>query len=163
MDDETLVWSGRPSWRSMLSFYVRWVVPALLPAIVITLVDALTDADWPVEIGVAISVVLLIVVLVWGWLSRLDTRFTVTTHRLIIRHGILARREQSAHIDRVQNITTRQTVVDRMLGVGAVDFDTAGTDDYEFVFGGVRHPQGLRERIARSYTSRAADLDADRR
>ena len=163
IDDEALIWSGRPSWRSMVSFYARWFIPALLPVIVMVLVDTLTSANWPIEVGAAISVVLLSGVLVLGWFSRLDTQFTVTTHRLIIRHGILSRREQSAHIDRVQNITTRQTVADRMLGVGAVDFDTAGTDDYEFVFRGIRHPQQLRERISRAYTDRVGgELDTTR-
>ena len=98
-------------------------------------------------------------ILTLGWFTRLDTQYTVTTHRLIIRHGILSRNEQSAHIDRVQNVSTRQTIFDRMLGAGAVDFDTAGTDDYEFVFGGIRRPQDLRETIARTYTDRVRELE----
>lgn len=142
----------------MISFY-QWGIPTLLPVVVIALVNRLTDVDWPIEVGIALTVVLWVVILIAGWFTRLGTYYTITTHRLIIRHGILSRHEQAAHIDRVQNVNTRQTVFDRMLGVGAVDFDTAGTDDYEFVFGGVRHPQDLREAIARTYTERARELE----
>lgn len=156
-----MVWSGRPSWRSMLSFYFRWGLPALIPLVVILVVRALSDESWPIWLGVVITLVLLVLVALIAWFTRLDQQFTVTSHRLIIRHGILSRREQAAHIDRVQNVSTRQTVVDRMLKVGSVDFDTAGTDDYEFMFDGVNNPQRLRELIADAYTKRIRELGRD--
>ncbi|MGI9658978.1 MAG: PH domain-containing protein [Gaiellaceae bacterium] len=161
IEGEYLVWKGRPSWRSMISFYIRWGIPSLIPLIVIILVRQFTDQDWPIWIGIVITLILLVLVALIAWFTRLDQQFTVTSHRLIIRHGILSRREQSAHIDRVQNVSTRQTVVDRMLKVGSVDFDTAGTDDYEFVFDGVNNPQALRETIAEAYSSRISELDRD--
>jgi len=160
IEGETLVWKGRPSWRSMVSFYFRWGIPALIPLIVIILVRRFTDENWPTWVGIVITLVLLVLVALIAWFTRLDQQFTVTSHRLIIRHGILSRREQSAHIDRVQNVSTRQTVVDRMLKVGSVDFDTAGTDDYEFMFDGVNHPQRLRETIAQAYSARVSELEA---
>ena len=143
----------------MVSFYIKCGIPSLVPLIVIVLVREFTDQDWPIWVGIVITLVLLVIVALIAWFTRLDQQFTVTSHRLIIRHGILSRREQSAHIDRVQNVSTRQTVVDRMLKVGSVDFDTAGTDDYEFVFGGVNNPQHLRETIAQVYSTRVAELD----
>lgn len=145
----------------MFSFYFKWGIPALIPLIVIILVRQLSDTDWPLWVGIVITIVILVVISVIAWLTRLDTQFTITTHRLMIREGILSRNEQSAHIDRVQNVSTRQTFVDRMLRVGAVDFDTAGTDDYEFVFDGVKNPHALRETIAQTYTNRIRDLDLD--
>ena len=32
----------------------------------------------------------------------------------------------------MQNVNTDQTLIERMLGVGTVDFDTAGSDDSDF-------------------------------
>ena len=161
IESEKLVWSGRPSWRSMVSFYLTWSIPTLIPLAVILLVRKYTDADWPIWLAIALTLVLLLIVALVAWFTRLDTQFTVTSHRLIIRHGIVSRREQSAHIDRVQNISTRQSVFDRLLRVGSVDFDTAGTDDYEFIFEGVNHPQRLRELIAQTYSSRVDERDGD--
>jgi uncharacterized membrane protein YdbT with pleckstrin-like domain len=43
----------------------------------------------------------------------------------------------------VQNVNYEQGVLDRMLRVGSVDFDTAGTDDSEFRFEWVNQPEGV--------------------
>ena len=53
----------------------------------------------------------------------------VTNQRLYIRRGILSKKVQQTRIDRVQNVNTDQRFRDRLLRVGTVDFDTAGTDD----------------------------------
>jgi uncharacterized membrane protein YdbT with pleckstrin-like domain len=161
LEGEELIWTGRPSWRSMLTFYVRWGTLALVPVVVVAVVVGVSDVDWPIWVGVVITLILLAIVLVTGWIKRIETRYTVTDRRLIIRHGILTRKEQSAHIDRVQNVNTAQTVLERMLRVGTVDFDTAGTDDYEFKFAGVEDPRGLREIIAKAYGDRLHELERD--
>jgi uncharacterized membrane protein YdbT with pleckstrin-like domain len=57
-----------------------------------------------------------------------------------IRRGILAKRVQQTRIDRVQNVNTNQSLRERLLRVGTVDFDTAGTDDSEFRFVGIADP-----------------------
>src|SRR3990172_1252314 len=131
LEGEGLVWQGRPSWRSMLAFYLKWG--------------------------------LLAIVLIIGWIRRIETLYTVTDQRILIRKGILSRSEKSAHIDRVQNVTTTQSVLDRMLRVGDVDLDTAGTDDYEFKFAGVNGPRDLRELIAKAYGTRIQELEGEPR
>ena len=50
------------------------------------------------------------------------------------------KREQQTRIERVQNVNTSQSFLERVLGVGVVDFDTAGTDDSEFRFVGIADP-----------------------
>jgi uncharacterized membrane protein YdbT with pleckstrin-like domain len=47
---------------------------------------------------------------------------------------------QQTRIDRVQNVNTEQSIMDRILRVGNVDFDTAGTDDSDFHFVGIAGP-----------------------
>ena len=159
LDGEGLIWSGRPSWRSMLAFYLKWGGLALVPLVAVALAVGVGNADWSVWIGVAVSAVLLVIVLLVGWITRIETLYTVTDQRILIRKGILSRREKSAHIDRVQNVTTTQSVLDRILQVGDVDFDTAGTDDYEFKFAGVDSPRNLRELIAKAYGERVQELE----
>jgi uncharacterized membrane protein YdbT with pleckstrin-like domain len=66
--------------------------------------------------------------------------YTITNQRLRIKRGIVARQVQQTQLDRVQNVNTNQSVLERVLQVGTVDFDTAGTDDSEFKFAGVEDP-----------------------
>ena len=65
------------------------------------------------------------------------------------RHRLAARVQQT-RIDRVQNVNTRQRPIDRLLRVGTVDFDTAGTDDSDFTFEGVNDPTGVAAAVDRA-------------
>jgi uncharacterized membrane protein YdbT with pleckstrin-like domain len=151
LDDESLIWQGRPSWRSALAYYLKWGLIALVPAIVVIVARVFGTLKSATVWGIVVSVVLLVLVLLIGWLRRIGIQYTITDKRIVIRHGILSRSEHSAHIDRVQNVNTYQSFFERMLGVGTVDFDTAGSEDFDFKFVGVEDPGGLRQRIDREY------------
>ena len=94
------------------------------------------------------SGVLLVIVLLVGWLKKLQTLYIVTDERIHIRQGILSRRDHSTTHARVQNVNSTQGIIDRILGTGDVDFDTAGSDDFEFRFYAVRHPEQLVRLVA---------------
>jgi uncharacterized membrane protein YdbT with pleckstrin-like domain len=87
-----------------------------------------------------------------GWIKRQTTRYLVTDRRIHIRTGMMSRNERTTHVDRVQNVNLNQTIVQRMLGIGDVDWDTAGTDasDADFTFRGVDDPSSL-VRVADRY------------
>jgi uncharacterized membrane protein YdbT with pleckstrin-like domain len=131
--DEELVFEGHPSWRGVLSFYVYGVGAAVILGVVVGLLGGSL-------IGSVVAVAGIALVLLGGFLKRVATHYVVTTQRLRIRRGILNRRVQQTRIDRVQNVNTDQRLVDRILRVGTVDFDTAGTDDSDFTFRGIANP-----------------------
>lgn len=90
--------------------------------------------------GVLVFVGCIAIAFVVGLVRRIFVRFTITDQRLRIQRGIIARAVQQTRIERVQNVNTRQSPVDRLLRVGKVDFDTAGSDDSDFTFNGVNDP-----------------------
>ena len=130
---ERILFEGHPSWRALLSFYVT----AIAGAVVIALVVALAAGA---ALAVVVGVVLVAVVVVVGLVRRMATQYRVTSQRLRIRRGVFAKRVQQTRLDRVQNVNTEQSLVDRILRVGTVGFDTAGTDDSEFRFVGIASP-----------------------
>lgn len=145
---ELLIFEGHPSWRSILGFYIKGILlVAVAGAIATVAVDTAT--------ATLVAIVLLAVVLVAGYVKRLFTTYTITNHRLHIRRGIIARAEQQTQISRVQNVNTHQSVLQRMLMIGDVNFDTAAGDDYDFQFGGVASPAEVVEAVHR------AQRDAD--
>jgi uncharacterized membrane protein YdbT with pleckstrin-like domain len=133
---EQVVFEGHPSWRALLSYYVPGVAGAVLVGVIAALI-------WSAGVGILVGVVLVAFVLVYGFVRRMATVYMVSSQRLYIRRGILAKRVQQTRIDRVQNVNTAQTVLQRVLRVGKVDFDTAGTDDSEFAFVGISNPDGV--------------------
>jgi uncharacterized membrane protein YdbT with pleckstrin-like domain len=133
---EEIVFEGHPSWRGVLSFYVKGLAVAL--AIGAILFFATTTFT-----GILAFAIIMALVIVAGLIKRMATRYVISTERLNIRTGILNKRVQQTNINRVQNVNTEQTFLDRLLRVGAVDFDTAGTDDSDFTFRGVANPAGI--------------------
>ena len=131
---ERELFSGHPSWRSTLGFYIKGLALAAVAGVLAYLI-------WDTETAVVVGVVLLAIALVVGFLRRLATTYTITSQRLHIRRGIVARRTQEARLERVQNVNTSQSVLERVLQVGSVDFDTAGTTDSDFTFAGVSQPE----------------------
>ena len=130
---EHVIYDGHPSWRSVLSLYLQGALAgAVLGAIAWFAVSEAT--------GVAVFVACIVIAFVIGLVRRIFVRFTITDQRLRIQRGILSRAVQQTRIDRVQNVNTSQSPVERLLRVGKVDFDTAGTDDSDFVFDGVNDP-----------------------
>jgi uncharacterized membrane protein YdbT with pleckstrin-like domain len=130
---EEVVFQGHPSWRALLSFYVPTVGGALVVAVLVGLVAG----AW---VGIVAAAALVGGVLVYGLVKRSATLYMVSSQRLYIRRGILSKRVQQTRIDRVQNVNTEQSALDRVLRVGTVDFDTAGSDDSEFRFVGIAGP-----------------------
>lgn len=127
-------------------YFIKWGFVALVPvsiAGILRLNDRGTGFDyWK---WVVISLVLLAVVIAIDVVRRALIDYVVTDHRIRIRTGVLSRREQSAAIERVQNINTSQSLLDRILKIGAIDFDTAGTEASEasLEFRGVARPHEL--------------------
>jgi uncharacterized membrane protein YdbT with pleckstrin-like domain len=147
---EDLVWRGHPSWRANLGWYILGIIVALLPVSVAGLLKS-SDKGTGLEYWqwILISLGLVAIVIVIDMIRRIATTYTITTRRLHIRRGILRRIDQSTHLDRVQNLNTRQSLIQRLLAVGAVDFDTAGTEAAEasFSFAGVSRPLSLVNRV----------------
>src|SRR4051794_30910347 len=144
--NEQIISEGHPSWRSILAYYLKGLAGALVAAAIGYLLDG---------IGLAIGVFLLIeaLVLAAGFIRRFATVYTITTQRLRIKRGIIARHVQQTDIERVQNVSTNQSVIERMLQVGTVDFDTAGTDDSDFKFAGVEDPEEVVAAVDRAKKS----------
>jgi uncharacterized membrane protein YdbT with pleckstrin-like domain len=151
---EEIVFEGHPSWRGVLSFYVKGLGIAL--AIGLIIFFAISDGA-----GIAAFAVVMAIVILAGLIKRMATRYVISTERLNIRTGILSKHVQQTNIDRVQNVNTEQTFLDRLLRVGAVDFDTAGTDDSDFTFRGVAHPSGIVAAVDRAQRMRRRELEAE--
>lgn len=124
----------------MLAFYARGVIVAVLAGVAAGIATRL--AGRAVEVGwVAVAVlVVFVVVLVWGLARRLATTYTITSRRLTIHVGLLAREMHETRLERVQNVRSRQRLLERLLGIGTVDFDTAAGAAYDFSFRGVDDP-----------------------
>jgi uncharacterized membrane protein YdbT with pleckstrin-like domain len=85
-----------------------------------------------------------------GTLRRIQTTYTITNRRLTIHTGLLSREMHETRLERVQNVNSRQSLFQRILGVGSVDFDTAGSAEFDFTFRGVADPHAIVRTVDRA-------------
>ena len=140
---EAVVFHGHPSWRSMLGFYLKGFVVAIGAGVLTGIVSAIADST--VHIGwivIAVLAVLVITLLV-GFITRIQTTYTITDQRLTIDRGLLARDVHETRLERVQNVNSSQSLLERVLRIGTVDFDTAAGAEFDFAFRGVANPHEI--------------------
>lgn len=146
---EQVIFEGHPSWRAILGFYLKGIVVAAVLGVIAKLVDGNSSAFLVVLVVIALTVLI-------GFVKRVATTYTITNRRLNIKRGIISREIQETRLERVQNVNYRQSVYQRLMQIGDVDFDTAATDDYNFVFAGVADPADVVHRVDQATGTHAA-------
>ena len=131
---EQIIFQGRPSWRSIMAFHLGGLVLAVAVGVAVAVAKS-------TGLGVAAGVVVLLLAILVGFLRRLGTHYVLTDERLHIRRGLISKDVQETRLDRVQNVNTHQSIIERMLQIGTVDFDTSASGGYDFRFAGVAQPE----------------------
>lgn len=139
--DEQVIFQGHPSWRAILGFYLKGILVAAIVGVIAKLVGAGSATVFLIVLAIIAITVLV------GFVKRVATTYTITNRRLNIKRGIISREIQETRLERVQNVNYRQSVYQRVMQIGDVDFDTAATDDYNFVFVGVANPSEVVHRV----------------
>jgi uncharacterized membrane protein YdbT with pleckstrin-like domain len=137
---ETVIFEGRPSWRSILGFYFLGLLAAAAAGVIVGLATSKGG------VGAAVGVGVFVIVLIAGFLKRVFTKYTITTRRLRVQRGVLTRHIQETRVDRLQDHSISQTIIERMLRVGNIDFDTSGESAERtdmFRFEGVSNPESI--------------------
>jgi uncharacterized membrane protein YdbT with pleckstrin-like domain len=147
---EQVMFQGHPSWRSIIAFYIKGLLVVLIAAFVVGIVTNITGDDTDSGLVALVAVVGVAVIVLAGFIKRITVHYTITTRRLHIKRGIISREIQETRLERVQNVNYDQSVLQRLLQVGDVDFDTAAGDDYNFIFAGVANPDEVVEQVDRA-------------
>ena len=124
---EDVFFHGHPSWRSMFAFHLKGFLSAIAVGVIVGLISAFTDKHPQVPWIVVAVVVWMAGVILIGFIRRVRTTYTITDRRLTIDLGLLSREVHETRLERVQNVNSSQSMIERLLRVGTVDFDTAGS------------------------------------
>jgi uncharacterized membrane protein YdbT with pleckstrin-like domain len=127
------------------------VVAGALAGSVTAIVSGHVQAEWVI----VVVLVALVTVLMAGLISRARTTYTITSERLTIQKGLMSRDLRQTRLERVQNVNARQSIMERLLRVGTVDFDTAGGAGYDFTFYGVDDPREIVRTVERALRARS--------
>ena len=150
---ETVALDLRPHWW----YFARQILTgAVLLVLVILVFGNQPDADW-LQTGVnGVTAILLVAWAGWLTLKYLQWRmtyFVVTDRRVIYRTGVFSKRGVEIPLERINNINFHQRLIDRMIGAGDLDIESAGRDGQSH-FDFVRHPDGVQHEIYRQMEKR---------
>lgn len=138
----------------MIAFHGRGLLAAIAAGVVAGLASASVSgavaAGW-----VTLAVVAVFgLVLARGLVKRRRTTYTITDRRLTIEVGLMARAVHETRLERIQNVRSTQTPLERLLDVGTVSFDTAAGAGFDFRFTGVAHPRRIVRTVDRALHER---------
>ncbi|HZQ50452.1 MAG TPA: PH domain-containing protein [Candidatus Dormibacteraeota bacterium] len=145
-----------PGENLILKVHQHWIFIAkslLLPVALIVLVVL---ADFTFISGIKVDnlgtfltlgvVALALLWLIVVWIRWQSTSYTLTDQRIKIESGVLSRAEKIIPIDRIQDCTTRMSLVGRMLGYGRVEVDAAGAQGAEILLH-LPNPGAFRDQV----------------
>jgi uncharacterized membrane protein YdbT with pleckstrin-like domain len=140
---EEILYEGHPSWRAILDFYIKGILATAVVCLLVALGTSVFGDEADTGLVVIIALVGVAVTILAGFIKRVATSYTITNRRLHIKRGVVSRTIQETRLERVQNVNYNQSILQRVLQVGDVDFDTAAGDDYNFIFFGVAEPEDV--------------------
>jgi uncharacterized membrane protein YdbT with pleckstrin-like domain len=150
-EGETVALDLRPHWW----YFSRNIITGIPLAIILLMVLSKQNSDWQKYTAAIVG----IVTLVWAawlglkYLQWRMTYFVVTSRRVIYRSGVISKRGVEIPLERINNINFHQRLIDRIIGAGDLDIESAGKDGQSH-FDFIRHPDGVQHEIYRQMESR---------
>ncbi len=157
VDDERVAKHLHPHWITLVVPVLIFLVDIGLATFLATVVPD-GSAKNPLRIAI---VVVALVVLIWFVLAPLIrwrcTHYVVTTHRVLIRTGVLRQQDVEMQLRRLNDVRSVRTLADRLIGAGTLTLESAGEHGQE-TLRNVSHADQVQNLI-----NRLSEEDANRR
>jgi hypothetical protein len=80
-------------------------------------------------------------------------QYTISTERIRVRSGLLSKANESVELVRVQDLDYRQSLGERILGIGDVSLRSSDPSHPQLTLRNVRHPERVHDTIRRAVLS----------
>ena len=135
----------RPAWRNQ--WFAAFIAILFFAFSIYILIrfDLLAKGTNPVIFGLWLFILLVFLLVVLY--RRACWKFIITDQTIESRSGIISRNVKSIRIKDLRNVNVKQSLFQRILGVGDVEFSSAGGADIEVAFFGVTKPMEIKEKV----------------
>ena len=156
-NNERVVRSIHPHWLTVLGPTVVGVVLLVLGAALARWTPDDTTGNSLQWVGLVIALVILIWLVVVPYLRWRTTHYVITTHRVMVRRGILEKAGKDITMSKITDVSFRQSLLDRIIRSGSLTIESAG-DTPDEVLRNIPHSDDVQQLI-----NRLIDEDANRR
>ncbi|HEY2728665.1 MAG TPA: PH domain-containing protein [Polyangia bacterium] len=168
--NEEILWEGSPSLKAMAVSIVATALFALIVPLVVYLAytpvrdlvrhtsrdaaDLVAEheggARTAIMLAVAVAVGARLVRLGWRTLVLRSHRYGVSNQRIMVESGVLSKSLAEIDVRTIDDITFRQTFVERLLGIGQIAILSSDPSNARVRLVGVPDPRQVRELIRNS-------------
>lgn len=132
----------RPAWRN---YWLGFLVAGGLLAMAVSSITGGSGREGQVLAGLWLIGAL--AMLVFVAFKRFSWKFTINDTRVSRHYGLVSRNQQSIRIRDLRSVELNQGIFQRIFGVGDLAFYSAGSDNAEVRFVGIKRPLEWRNRI----------------
>ncbi len=156
-DDEEVVRHLHPHWLTVFWPVVRFLLIVGATSFGLAVIPDGRQQGIYRMLVLALALVLLVVTVVVPLARWRATHYVVSTHRLLFREGILARRGRDLGLARITDVSYTQTLWERLVNSGTLTIETAG-DSGATVLRRIPDSDGVQQLL-----NHMIEEDADRR
>ncbi|GAA0473026.1 PH domain-containing protein (plasmid) [Halococcus dombrowskii] len=156
--EEQVLWFGRPHWITILPTILLMVIMfaiAITGTVFLDRMDvgATVGSDFPGWISLLPLVIALIGLFggVWVFLKWRYTAYVITSGEIYEKRGIISQNIDHFRIERIQNTTCDQSIIERLLSFGNVVIYTAGSGKQDMILDNVPNPKQVDRTLAVQY------------
>ena len=124
--DEHVVLHLHPHWKAMIT-PTFWTLVAAGAVIAGVLLLEPTTSGNVLLVGIGgVAVALFLWLALWPFVVWRSTHYVFTNERVLLREGVFNRQQRDIPLSRVNDVSSNQSLLDRMLGCGNLTVESAG-------------------------------------
>lgn len=144
--DERVVKSLHPHWLTVFLPTVFGIIVLGLGIFLLTITrndNTGMILNWVI---IGVGIILLIAFVVVPYLRWRTTHYVVTSHRVMVRKGILAKNGKDIALSKITDVSFSQTFWDRIISAGTLNVESAG-DSPDESFNNIPHSNDVQQLI----------------
>lgn len=168
VEGENLIWNGKPK---KSAFFFNQVLTMMPIALIWLLFDSffiimlIKSGEVREMLYFVIPFFAIHLMPVWIWLGNIlsankrweNTRYFITDKRIIIQNGFIAENHQTIYYKDIENVFLRRGIIDKLLKVGDIYFDTKKKTGVAFL--DVEKPDEIYKRIQKIVLDIQTDIE----
>ena len=141
---EEIITHRHPHWKMMVVPVVVLLVLVGLVSYLAAFIGAQSWGPWARIVLLVIALALVVRFTIVPLIRWRTTHFVITNRRVLVREGLITRRGMDIPMRRITGVQFRQSLFERLFGVGTLVMESAGDEPLEFEdIPGVEEVHGL--------------------